>query len=127
MIGTPWHNLLPMKIVSSEEITGESGRWEYMVQVVEFGELAKDTPTVPTIPSGGPEEYKAYNLYEYSNTSSSHMGIDPDDLPGDYELQPVPNGTIVPAFIANGLEADTSATAGSLIVILYPNQFDGDC
>ncbi len=127
MIGTPWHNVCPVKIISSTAIDGESGRWQYLVQVVEFGSSVTDVPTVPTVPAGGPEQLKAYNMYEYNNTSSSHMGVDPASLEGTFALQPIPNDTIVPAFIANGRAADTEATKGAMVMLLFPNQFDGDC
>ena len=42
-------------------------------------------------------------------------------------MQPIPNDTIVPAFIANGRAADTEATKGAMVMLLFPNQFDGDC
>ena len=127
MIGTPWHNVVMMKVISSESIENTSGRWAYVVQVVKFGPEAKDVPEVAAAPLPVPTEYTAYNLYEYANTTASHMGIDPGTLPGDYELKPIPNDSIVPAFWANGLAADTSSTNGSLVMLLWPNQFDGDC
>ena len=127
MIGTPWHNLCPVRVSSSTPIAGESGRWQYTVQVVQFGSSVTDLPTVPAIPSGGPKELKAYNMFEYANTSAAHMGVDPASLEGTYALQPIPTGTIVPAFIANGRIGDANATNGVMVLLLWPNQFDGDC
>lgn len=127
MIGTPWHNLAPFKIISSQAITGESGRWEYTVQVVEYGSSVEDVPDVPIVPAGGPVQYKAYNMYEYANTTTSHMGIDPATLPGLFELKPIPNDSIVPAFIAAGTATDANATNGTMVMLLWPNQFEGTC
>tara|TARA_E500000305_G_C3956392_1_gene204796 strand:+ start:309 stop:692 length:384 start_codon:yes stop_codon:yes gene_type:complete len=127
MIGTPWHNLSPVKVISSSAIAGQSGRWLYMVQAVQFGSSVEDVPTVPTIPTGGPKEYKAYSMFEYANTASSHMGVDPTSLAGNFALQPIPDDTIVPAFISNGIASDPNATEGSMVLLLWPNQFDGTC
>ena len=137
MIGTPWHNLVPVKVIESEPVDDDSedGRWRYTVQVVKFGASVLDVPDVPTIPGpppgeeegGGPVELKAYNMYEYANTQTSHMGIDPSTLPGSFELKPIPNDTIVPAFISNGRADDANATRGVMVLLLWPNQFSGAC
>lgn len=125
MIGTPWHNVVPVKVIESTQVA--SGRWQYVVQVVEFGSSVQDVPDVPTIPAGGPKQLIAYNMYEYANTSSSHMGVNPTSLIGTYALQPIPTGSIVPAFIANGRAADANATNGVMVMLLWPNQIDGAC
>jgi len=127
MIGTPWHNVVMMKVISSESIPDASGRWSYVVQVVNFGPNASDVPEVAASPLPVPTEYTAYNLYEYANTTTSHMGVTVP-IPGtNFELKPIPDNTIVPAFWANGLAADTTSTDGSLVMLLWPNQFDGAC
>lgn len=125
MIGTPWHNLVPVQVIESTQVA--SGRWQYVVQVVQFGSSAQDVPTVPTVPAGGPTQLIAYNMYEYANTSSSHMGVNPTSLIGTYALQPIPTGSIVPAFIANGRAADANTTNGVMVMLLWPNQIDGAC
>ena len=125
MIGTPWHNVVMMKVISSSAINDTTGRWLYTVQPVKFGSSQTNTPFVSTVvPS---KEYKAVNLWEFNNTPTESMGILIQSLPGSYELKPIPDDSIVPAFWANGLESDPQATGGTMVVLLWPNQFDGFC
>lgn len=125
MIGTPWNNVVMMKVIDSSAIEDTEGRWLYTVQPVKFGSSQKFIPFVSTVVP--PKEYKAINLWEYNNTLTESMGILIADLPGSYELKRIPDGSIVPAFMANGLESDSNATGGTMVMILWPNQFDGDC
>jgi hypothetical protein len=92
---------------------------------VVFQNPASDKPQIIAV--GDVTTYKALNVYEYSNNATVEMGITISSLPGDYRAQPIPTGTIVPAFMASGDETDTSIESGTMVMLLWPNQFDGAC
>ncbi len=134
MIGTPWSNIFFVEVTDYVRIEVDDpdpenpvvlSRWIYDVKQVVFQTPAKDKPEVISV--GLVKTYKALNVYEYSNTETTDMGISIEDLPGDFELKPVPTGTIVPAFMASGFQTDTSLESGAMIMLLWPNQFDGVC
>jgi|TARA_R110000824_G_scaffold315246_1_gene502324 hypothetical protein len=125
MIGTPWSNLVFVKVVSATAIEGAFFRWSYDVQLVKFQNPASGVPTVPT--EGTWRVIKAFNIYEYANTATTAMGISIASLPTGFSLDSVPVGSIVPASIASGSIDDTSITSGTLFMIQWPNQFNGTC
>ncbi len=93
-------------------------RWYYEVELVEYD----PTSTGPTNSFSTPIEVpdtgvlSLLNVFEMANTATHSMGIAHADLPGTYELQPIPTDTIVPIWAhPNGF------------ITLWPNQFDGDC
>lgn len=126
MIGTPWSNIFFVEIVEFVRTeTSSISRWTYDVKEVVFQNPASDKPQIIAV--GDVTTYKALNVYEYSNTATVEMGITISSLPGDYRAQPIPTGTIVPAFMASGDETDTSIESGTMVMLLWPNQFDGTC
>jgi len=134
MIGTPWSNISFFEVTGNARIEVDDpdpenpvvlSRWIYDVKQVVFQNPAKDKPEIITV--GDVKTYKALNVYEYSNTETTDMGIAIEDLPGDFELKPVPTGTIVPAFVSSGDQTDQSIESGTMLMILWPNQFDGTC
>jgi hypothetical protein len=73
----------------------------------------------------------ALNLVELNNSSTSLMGVDPDNLPEGFALQPVPVDTHVMLWLAQiaHVEGDTTlpGNQGWVAYFSYPNQFDGVC
>ena len=96
-----------------------SGQWKYTVISVE-PRVATDPEDLTWDDVAQTGFINAINLYEQGNTSSSHMGIDPETLPGNFELQPIPDDTIVPGTYLSAQNVD-------FIVHLWPNQFSGAC
>lgn len=101
-------------------------KWYYEVELVEynpdgFPDSVNSFSTTIEIPDPAPPpgtgvSATLLNVFEMANTSTHSMGIAHADLPGTYELQPIPNDTIVPIWAhPNGF------------ITLWPNQFDGDC
>tara|TARA_R100000951_G_scaffold107490_1_gene102905 strand:+ start:105 stop:491 length:387 start_codon:yes stop_codon:yes gene_type:complete len=126
VIGTPWSNIFFVEIVDYVRTeTSSIARWTYDVKQVVFQNPASDKPEIITV--GDVKTYKAFNVYEYSNNASYDMGISISSLPGDYRAQVIPAGTVVPAFTASGDQTDTSIESGTMIMLLWPNQFDGTC
>ena len=96
-----------------------SGQWKYTVISV-LPRVATDPEDLTWDNVAQTGFLNAINLYEQGNTTTSHMGIDPTTLPGTYELKPIPDNTIVPGTYVSAQDAD-------FIVLLWPNQFSGDC
>ena len=120
MIGGYLNNIEPA--VHTFEVTYRSelsaNRWKYVVRPVSVQLLNTDDATFehPNVPA----YFSAWNIFEIGNSASSAMGIDPSTLPGTYELKPISNGTVVPGFYTQG--------EGRMVVLLFwPNQFDGAC
>jgi len=101
------------KITSSSLFDSEDTdlrKWKYEVELVEFdGEGWTDHSVAPEISD-------AVNAFESGNTSTQSMGILHSDLPGTYQLQAIPDDTIVPLWIT---------PVGAFL--MWPNQFDGEC
>jgi len=101
------------KVSSSAYYTPENTaikRWKYEVEIVEFGADDWNDHVVPSVVSD------VLNVFESANTSTVSMGIAHSALPGTYELQPVPNSTVVPIWLS---------PIGAFL--MWPNQFDGVC
>tara|TARA_R110000787_G_scaffold28343_2_gene77508 strand:- start:143 stop:529 length:387 start_codon:yes stop_codon:yes gene_type:complete len=96
-----------------------SGKWKYTVISVE-PRVATDPEDLTWDDVAQTGFINAINLYEQGNTTTSHMGIDPETLPGNFELQPIPADAIVPGTYVSAQDAD-------FIVLLWPNQFSGAC
>ena len=98
------------KVTASEVITANVYRWRYTLDIVEPGE--DDWADFDIVP----EVAGVLNVFESGNTLTTSMGVLHSSLPGTYELQPCPTGTVVPFWAhPNGF------------VMMWPNQFDGDC
>jgi len=113
-----------MKVIESTAVPtdpagGVSNRWKYQLESINFD------PQTGVV--GSPTEKfvlpqaTVWNVFEMSNTELVAMGITIANLPGTFVLQPVPTGTIVPAWLTMD---DTNKWTGFL---LWPNQFDGAC
>mgnify|MGYP003143919742 CR=1 FL=1 len=116
-------NVRFMEVIESEPVPtdppgGVSNRWKYQVRSIKFdtdtGEIGTPADAF-TLPRAG-----IWNVCELANTQSVAMGIQIVNLPGNFALQPVPIGTIVPVY----LTVDDNKWTGFLI---WPNQFDGAC
>ena len=97
--------------------TGQN-RWVYVVQPCTVQVLDTDVPKVEVFSTSPP--VKAWNLYEVTNTDTTAMGVTVEDLPGSFDLQPIPNNTVVPGSYTQGEERN-------FVFLWYPNQFDGAC
>jgi len=120
MVGGYLNNIEPavhtFEVVSAEVL--DANRWLYVVKPSAVQVLDTDAPVHATATSAA--FFKAWNVYEISNSSTSAMGIDPATLPGTYELKPIPTGSIVPGFYTQGEER-------MAVLVMWPNQFDGAC
>jgi hypothetical protein len=104
------------KVLSSEVI--DDNRWKYVVQPVTVQLLDTDAPV--TAAPADEAFHEAWNVYEVANTSTVAMGITVADLPGTFDLQPIPDDSIVPGFYTQGEER-------MAVLLFWPNQFDGAC
>jgi hypothetical protein len=101
------------KVTSSLLVDGEEPdlrKWNYTIELVQFDGQEWNDHDAP------PELTDVRNVFEASNTSSVSMGITNLGLPGTYQLQPAPDGAIVPVWIT---------PVGPFM--MWPNQFDGAC
>jgi len=113
-IGIP--QMQPMKVIEAEQV--DANRWMYKCKSMRFN---PDTGLVSE--QVNPFELPrpcVWNICEINNNATTAMGITVANLPGDFELKPVPIDTIVPVW----LTMFESKYTGFLI---WPNQFDGDC
>lgn len=118
--------MVPLKIVSSAAVAGESYRWEYTVEIASKEKLSDDwTGTdVDTLP-------KAYNGWEAANTATSVLalsGEDPGDLETGFTVDPLPNGLVTMGFLQYFRDADASnAGEFAFFLICEPNPIGGEC
>ncbi len=81
----------------------------------------------------GGSQPSALNLCELNNSADSLMGVDPDNLPEGFELQPVPASTHAMVWLyATPYDSETQdpiipGDKGVVAYFSYPNQFDGGC
>lgn len=101
-----------------DEIPTGQNRWLYVVQPCTTQVLNTDKPVVQVISTAPP--VKAWNLYEVDNDHTIAMGVTVANLPGSYDLQPIPDDTVVPGSYTQGEERN-------FVFLWYPNQFDGAC
>jgi len=124
-----WYGPIMCKVESSTRVypDGEDdgvdrGKWVYSIKSMDWGDEYAFPAGVQTDP--GFESTTALNLWELGNDATTQYGITVANLPGDYELKPVPNGAYVMAWTSTA-KPDTQDF--QLVVFQYPNQFDGDC
>ena len=96
--------------------------WRYTVQPIVW----KTTDYVGSTDTYTEQEFYAINLDELGNTETEAMGVIIADLPGDFELKPVPTGRVVLVWMSPGGGVDTNEIE-TLAVFQWPNQFDGTC
>lgn len=106
-------------IESTPFTTTDIGKWEYTVIAV-YPTMSTDADEVEWTDSDQSAFNGALNLYEQGNTTTVHMGITIANLPGTFELQPIPDDAIVPGMYISAQNFDA-------VFLWYPNQFDGAC
>ncbi len=111
-----WYGPIVCKITAKQTIS--SGKWRYTVAEVLFS-----TPETFATTTGGFESDRVVNLAERDNTTTSHSGIDPDDLPGSYDLQAVPVGSVVACYVSS----NGNATNPNTVWFDRPGEFFGAC
>ncbi len=102
------------RVLSNELVEGADNRWLYKVQ------FCQNIPIETVEWTGGGNVgtlESCINIHEIGNNAQLSMGITKDDLPGDFELQPVPDDAGVILWLIGG----------GYGVFTYPNQFDGTC
>lgn len=113
------------QILDSFEIGSSGGspipqnKWRYTVKPVALQTTGIDDSPVK---GGSSDEtfLRAWNVYETENDQNTAMGITLSGLPDGWDLQPIPDGTVVPGWYYQGGDQLT-------IFVAWPNQFDGVC
>tara|TARA_R100000664_G_C2720603_1_gene114232 strand:- start:170 stop:658 length:489 start_codon:yes stop_codon:yes gene_type:complete len=112
------------KVISSTRMatTGANKwKWLYRLQEIKFDD---STPTITSVTDYfDTETDRAVNLAEQSNTETVVSGISVGDLPGNFELQPIPNGSFVMTWVLALSDDDED----SIPIFERPGEFDGDC
>jgi len=121
---TGFSNVRFMKVIESEAVPtdpagGVSNRYQYQLESIVF-DPATGVVSTPTDPFTLPRAC-VWNLCEINNTQAVAMGVTIANLPGTFQLKPIPTGTIVPAWLS--MDQDDEFTG----FCMWPNQFDGDC
>jgi len=110
------------EIQSSSEIeiigVGQN-KWRYVVKPATLQTMTSSTAPVKGL-SSDETFLTGWNVYESQNTNSVAMGIDTTTLPGNYELKPIPDSTVVPGWFYQGGDQLS-------IFLAWPNQFNGEC
>jgi len=129
MISGTWTGPIFCRVESSAEVypggvvdTLKRGKWVYSIKAIDWGSEYAFPAGIRT--NSGFESSTALNLWELSNDETTQYGVTVADLPGDFELKPVPNGSFVMAYVAPAKKDDQDFR---LCIFQYPNQFDGDC
>ncbi|MCP4889293.1 MAG: hypothetical protein GY904_22100 [Planctomycetaceae bacterium] len=124
-----WYGPIFCKVISSERIYPDGvddgvdrGKWSYAVTSMDFGDEYAFPAGADTNPAF--TFLNAMNIWELNNDETTQYGVTVEDLPGDFELKPVPNGAYVMVWTRNA-KSDTQGF--ELCLFQYPNQFDGDC
>lgn len=121
-----------LKIESSSPLSAGSYRHEYTVKLVDFKESDKSFNEVQ-FEDGDSNNIlaKAYNGWESTNTTTSALvlnGADPDDLPSDFDVEPLPNGLVCPGSAHYFSDADGASTDTTVYYfICEPNPISGTC
>jgi len=111
-----WYGPIVCKITATA--SGSSGQYIYTVSEVLFS--TEETFAVVT---GGFSHDHAVNLAERDNTTTSHSGINPGNLPGSYDLEPVPVGAVVACYVSS----NGNATNPNTVWFDRPGEFFGAC
>jgi hypothetical protein len=124
-----WYGPIFCKVISSERIYPggvddgvDRGKWSYQVTSMDFGSEYAFPAGVDTNPAF--TFLNAMNIWELNNDETTQYGVTVADLPGDFELKPVPNGAYVMVWTSHA-KSDTQGF--ELCLFQYPNQFDGEC
>jgi hypothetical protein len=108
-----------LKIISSASITGQSFRWEYSLQVVEFD--GADLRSTPAYEDRG-AQIKGFNVLEFDNTLTNAGGYDPDNIPDDFSVKPI-SGYV----LGHPLNAKVDNTFETVFLFSAVNPIDGEC
>ena len=103
-------------------------RWLYDLVQINMGSPVDSTQW--TAGPGGTAGDFAINLAETANSDTHAMGVDLDNLPEGFELQPVADGTLVWAYFTTAPFERGSTYAehqGFIAAFESTNQFDGEC
>jgi len=111
-----WYGPIVCKITA--KTSGSSGQYIYTVAEVLFS----TEETSPWSRADFTHDH-AVNLAERDNTTTSHSGIDPADLPGSYDLQAVPVGSVVACYVSS----NGNATNPNTVWFDRPGEFFGAC
>tara|TARA_R110002126_G_scaffold289769_1_gene445450 strand:+ start:3699 stop:4088 length:390 start_codon:yes stop_codon:yes gene_type:complete len=129
MITGIWYGPIMCKVDSATRVYPggiddglDRGKWVYALTSMEWGEEFPFPSTAQAEP--GYVTGSAFNLWELNNDETTQYGITVANLPGGFELKPVPVGAYVMAYNTN---SKTDPQGFTLTVFTYPNQFDGDC
>jgi len=95
-----------------------SGKYRYEVEEITFS-----GPEVFATADDGFESERVINIAESDNDTESHSGIDPEDLPGGFELRRTPIGAVVAVWVAANGDATNEVTAW----FDRPGEFFGAC
>lgn len=124
-----WYGPIFCKVISSERIYPggvddgvDRGKWSYEVTSMDFGSEYAFPAGADTNPAF--TFLNAMNIWELNNDETTQYGVTVADLPGDFELKPVPNGAYVMVWTSHA-KSDTQGF--ELCLFQYPNQFDGTC
>jgi hypothetical protein len=124
-----WYGPIFCKVISSERIYPggvddgvDRGKWSYQVTSMDFGSEYAFPAGADTNPAF--TFLNAMNIWELNNDETTQYGVTVADLPGDFELKPVPNGAYVMVWTSHA-KSDTQGF--ELCLFQYPNQFDGEC
>ncbi len=101
-------------------------RWWYDVEEISM----KNSADSSSWKVRSPREMVAINLAEAANTETEAMGIVLADLPDGFELQHIPDGSIVHGFTCSSpfeRGASSPEFKGYVLAFTLANQFDGSC
>ncbi len=113
-----WYGPIVCKITAYVGQSGQSGKWIYTVEEVLFS-----SETTFSTATGGFTFDHVVNLAERDNTTTSHSGIDPDNLLGSFDLIHVPIGAVVDCYVAS----NGDATNPNTVWFNRPGEFYGGC
>ena len=122
--GSNVHGPYPCIIKSATRMAATgANKWKWLYRLVTI-QFDASTPTITeTVNMFDTVTDIAINLAEQSNTETIASGITVADLPGDFELQPIPVGAYVMAWLISVPDDDTPI----LPMFSRPGEFDGEC
>jgi len=113
----PTFHLLEVK--SANPITGQPYRWEYDLQLVDIGDA--DLRGTPAYEERG-EQVKGFNVLELDNTVTNAGGYDPDNIPDDFDVEPI-SGYV----LGSPVNAKADGTVKVVFLFSAVNPIDGVC
>lgn len=116
-----WYGPIACRVTDSSLIQNFGNRWQYEVEEINF-----QNARIITTPSGLFQSEHVYNLAEYDNGPTTSTGLNRQNLPGSFDVQPVPDGALVMVYVA---ETQETAPDGAPCAAIFdrPGEFDGNC